>query len=177
MDETYSMSAAEVLQVAKAAGVRVNVDGEDLVLQAPAEPPPTVIEALTRHKADIVTLLRFIPDEWSAEDWQAFYVERAGILEFDSGIPRPEAEARAFELCVIEWLIRNPVPSREGRCSWCGGHESQSAVVLPFGTEQGPHTWLHSECWGRWHGARRAEAVKTLSLSGILPSAAPSDRP
>ena len=53
MDETYSMSAAEVLQVAKAAGVCVNVDGEDLVLQAPAEPPPTVIEALTsqgRHR-------------------------------------------------------------------------------------------------------------------------------
>ena len=28
MDETYSMSAAEVLQVAKAAGVCVNVDEE-----------------------------------------------------------------------------------------------------------------------------------------------------
>jgi hypothetical protein len=52
------MSAMQTLNAARAAGVNVRIDGEELVLQAPARPPPAVIEALTRCKADIVTLLR-----------------------------------------------------------------------------------------------------------------------
>jgi len=34
---------------------------------------------------------------WSDEDWQALYDERAGIMEFDGGLSRDEAEARAAE--------------------------------------------------------------------------------
>ena len=49
---------------------------------------------------------------WSAEDWQVFFDERAGIAEFDGGLPRPEAEVQAFACCVSEWLNRNPVRSR-----------------------------------------------------------------
>ena len=47
--------------------------------------------------------------------------ERAGIAEFDGGLPRAEAETRAFECCVVEWLNRNPVCSPPGRCLDCGG--------------------------------------------------------
>ena len=43
----------------------------------------------------------------SAEDWQVYFDERAGIAEFDGGLPRAEAEARAFECCVVERLNRN----------------------------------------------------------------------
>ena len=30
---------------------------------------------------------------WTEEDWQALFDERAGIMEFDGGLPRAEAEA------------------------------------------------------------------------------------
>lgn len=41
---------------------------------------------------------------WTAEDWQAFFDERAGIAEFDGGQSREQAEATAFECCVVEFI-------------------------------------------------------------------------
>ena len=68
-------------------------------------------------------LLRTGRDSWSGEDWRAFFDERAGIAEFDGGLPRLEAEARAFTCCVAEWLNRNPVRSSSDRCLRCGEAE------------------------------------------------------
>jgi hypothetical protein len=64
---------------------------------------------VSRHKAEIVVLLRPAEDGWSAEDWQVFFDERAGIVEFDGGRPRPEAEAQALAFCVVEWLNHKPL--------------------------------------------------------------------
>lgn len=45
-------------------------------------------------------------DDWSAEDWQVFFDERAGIAEFDGGLSRPEAEAQASACCMEEQMAR-----------------------------------------------------------------------
>jgi hypothetical protein len=119
-----------------------SIDAGDLVLEATAPPPQDVLDLLRRHKTSIVTLLGVGHDGWTAEDWQMLQAERAAHIEFDCGLPRASAEARAFEGCLIEWLNRHPAPSREGRCAWCGRSETQQAVVLPYGTEPGTHTWL-----------------------------------
>ena len=55
------MSAAEVLRVARAAGVEVAVEGDDLALSASHEPPPRVLELLAEHKAEVVELLTATP--------------------------------------------------------------------------------------------------------------------
>ena len=89
------MSAAEALKAARAAGVRVGIDGDDLVLEAMAPPPSALLDLLSRHKAGIVMLLRPADEGWSAEDWQIFFHERAGIAEFDGGLPHAQAEALA----------------------------------------------------------------------------------
>ena len=99
-------TAQQALSVARAAGVLVHLDGEDLVLEASAAPPADVLNLLSRHKFGIVTLLRPNRDSWSAEDWHAFFHERAGIAEFYGGLPCAEAEGQAFESRVIEWLNR-----------------------------------------------------------------------
>jgi hypothetical protein len=52
------MSAGEALKAARAIGIRVGIDGDDLVLEASAPPPCAVLDLLSRHKADIVTLLQ-----------------------------------------------------------------------------------------------------------------------
>ena len=109
--EGAGMSAALALKTARAVGIRVRVDGDDLELEAPAQPPQAVLDLLSRHKADILRLLRPANDGWSAEDWQVFFDERAAIPEFDGGLLRAEAEARAFAYCVTEWINRNPTPS------------------------------------------------------------------
>jgi hypothetical protein len=161
------MSAAEALQAARAAGIRVRIDGDGLVLEASAAPPRTVLDLLSRHKAGIVTLLRPVDDGWSAEDWQALFDERAGIAEFDGGLLRPQAEARAFDCCVVEWLNSNPVCSPPGRCLGCGGGDHAHNPLLPYGIESTGHAWLHLRCWPAWDAGREAEAVAALAAMGI----------
>ncbi|MCK1407116.1 hypothetical protein [Bradyrhizobium sp. 76] len=151
------MSALEALKAARAAGVELALEGEDLVLSAAAAPPEAVMSALSRHKAEIVALLR--PDGWPSEEWVAFFDERAGIVEFDSGLERAAAEARAFECCVVEWLNRNPVQSPPDRCLYCG--RSEGDALLPYGI--GTTAWLHPRCWETWHSNRKSTAVAMLS--------------
>lgn len=93
------MSAIAAFEAARAAGVHIRTDGDDLVLEASA-----VLHLLSINKAGIVTMLRPGVDGWSAGDWHAFFDERAGIAEFDGALSRPSAEDRAFICCVVEWL-------------------------------------------------------------------------
>jgi hypothetical protein len=157
------MNAADVLKRARAAGVELRVDGDDLVLSAASAPPAAVLDALSRHKAKIVVLLRPRRDGWSGEDWLAYFDERAGIAEFDGGLPRATAEAQAFECCIVEWLNRNCGRSLPGRCVGCGEVECSRGPLLPFGMERTGCVWLHSSCWPAWHASRRAEAVAILT--------------
>jgi hypothetical protein len=161
------MSAVEALKAARAAGIQIGIDGDDLVLEASAPPPPAVIDLLSRHKAGIVALLGPGRDGWSTEDWQVFFEERAGIVEFDRGLPRAEAEAQAFACCVVEWLNLNPERSPAGRCLGCGDREYAHDPLLPYGVEPTGHVWLHSRCWPAWYEARKAKAVSTLTAMGI----------
>ena len=159
------MSAGQALRAARAAGIHLEVEGDDLLLEAPAPPPTAVLDALSRHKAEIVRILHPAKDGWSAEDWRLYFEERAAIAEFDGGLPRAKAEAQAFECCVVTWLDRNPAPSAPGRCAWCGRSESHAPVV-PFGTP-GTHTWLHRECWSAWRKMRPFQAKEALTRMGI----------
>jgi hypothetical protein len=65
----------------------LSLDGDDLLLEATAPPPPEILELLSRHKPAIVMLLRPAQDGWSARDWQVFFDERSGIAELDGGLP------------------------------------------------------------------------------------------
>jgi hypothetical protein len=165
------MSVAEALMAARAAGVKLTMDGDALLLEASSRPPAAVLDALSRHKTEIVASLRPRTNGWSAEDWHAFFEERAGIAEFDCGLPRAEAEAQALACCVVEWLNRNPVRSPPGRCLGCGDREHADDPMLPYGVEPCGHAWLHSRCWPTWHAARKTEAVVALNGMGIVASA------
>jgi hypothetical protein len=123
--ESNAMSAFQALKAARDAGVRIGIDGYTLTLDADAAPPAVVLDLLSRHKAGVVALLRTGSDGWSGEDWRALFDERAAIAEFDGGLTRASAEARALACCVTEWLNRNPVnrnpvPLPPGRCIGCG---------------------------------------------------------
>jgi hypothetical protein len=51
------MSAADALKAARDAGVQLGLDGDDLMLEASAPPPPAILDLLSRHKAEVLTLL------------------------------------------------------------------------------------------------------------------------
>ena len=108
---------------------------------------------------------------WDADDWQAFFHERAGIAEHDGGLSRAGAERQAHECCVMEWQWRNPPPaSGPERCAHCGkplGEPGRDG--LPFLTGDGGHVWLHCGCHGDWTARRRVEAVAALAGIGMTP--------
>ena len=126
-----------------------------------------MLDLLSLHKADILRLLRPANDGWSPQDWRVFFDERAAILEFDGGLPRAKAEARAFACCVAEWINRNATPSAPGRCLACGGGERSSDPLRPFGTDATGHAWVHRACWPAWYGARETDAVAALTSMGV----------
>jgi hypothetical protein len=145
------MSAAESLRAAQAAGISITLDGEGLLLEAVAEPPQSVLDALARHKRAILNLLRPGQSGWTPEQWRAYFNRHYEIAARNGGRQQSEVEASALGCCVIEWLNRNSAPSAPGRCARCGKTESCDAVVLPFGIKSGTHRRLHSNCWPAWY--------------------------
>jgi hypothetical protein len=67
---------------------------------------PKTTQALSQSVAPLAPVASCRDNDWSEEDWQAAFEERAGILEFDEGLPRPVAERLARE------QVFGPVTSR-----------------------------------------------------------------
>jgi hypothetical protein len=94
------MSAANVLDAARAAGLSLAVDGADLVMKSFGPPAPDVLDLLQIHKAEIIAALTVAgaanhePDD-AGVDWRGWYEERAAIRQFDGGHTREEAESLA----------------------------------------------------------------------------------
>jgi hypothetical protein len=103
--EGKDLSALDALTLARAAGISVRLDGDDLLLEASAPPEEAIIELITSHKLEIVAWLRPDQDGRTAEAWKTLFDERVRIAESDGGLPRSEAEALAVEICVIGWLL------------------------------------------------------------------------
>ena len=164
------MSVTKVVMEARAAGIQLGVEGDDLVLEAPAPPSPAVLDLLSLHKTAIVLWLQRGAKSWSAEDWSAFFDERAGIAEIDGGQSPAEAEAVAFECCVVEWLNSNLESSDPNLCTWCGQTGRNNHAVVPFGVGNHGQTWLHPECWNNWHSDRREKARQALERHEIKTS-------
>ncbi len=122
------MSAAEALKAARTAGIEIRLDDDDLVLEASSAPPAAVLDLLSRHKPGIAVLLRSGRDG-SAEDWQVFFDERAGIAEFDGDLSRTQAEAHAFACCIADWHGQTVLHSR-CRPDWRAGRIAEAVAAL-----------------------------------------------
>ena len=176
------MSATKALQAAREAGVTISARGDELMLEAKAPPPPSIIDALRQHKAEIVALLasrqgrRAVRDRaaWDAEDWRADFDECAGILEYDGGLPCDEAERRALHEAVQHWLCAHPPSpgSPEDGCVLCALRtEPYGNILLSVLAREG-HAWVHVDCYEPWMTQLKREALAALSRMGIVVQAA-----
>jgi hypothetical protein len=162
------MRAALAIKAAWAAGVSVRIEGGDLVLQAAAAPPAALIDALARHKSEVVALLRPDEDGWTAEHWQSFLHRWTNIAKDIGGLSESDATLSAFACCITEWLNRYPARQATGWCLLCGENDRVGDPLLPFGTSDRGHAWLHFVCWPEWHRHRRLEAAAALARIGII---------
>lgn len=97
----------------------------------------------------------------TATDWQAFYDERAGILQYEGQHSRQEAERRALDETIQHWQALNPPPASEPQngCIVCRdvGDDLLSYVARPK-----THFWLHLRCRPVFDKARRDLALDAL---------------
>ena len=150
-----SRAAALVRQVEDAGG-RVLVDGDRVRVKASTPLSVTLVAEMRAVKADIVRLFQ--------SRWVDRYEERAAILEFDAGLTRAEAEARAWEFMLVEWQDENPPKSLgPDACAQCGQGEG---VLLPLLAG----CWVHDRCHGALLDERRRIAAKALVDSGVPPT-------
>jgi len=104
--------------------------------------------------------------EWDAEDWRAYFDERAGIREFDGELLRPEAERLALGDCIDYWLTQHPPkPTDDVACVHCDAALADDAIPVLAGNSG--HTWLHGRCHRDWLAVRRQLAAEALPAMGI----------
>ena len=124
------MSAAEALKAARTVGIELVLDGDSLVLEAASEPPAVVLESLSRHKAEIIAMLRPGRDG-SAEDWQAYFDKCAGISRASIS---PNNSERSGSTCL--WRGKRPaiplttyLPLRNLMCRRSSNHRSRASQL------------------------------------------------
>lgn len=153
------MSATSLIAEAQAAGVHLSLLGRDRITWAcETDPPPGLIDRIRAAKADVLAALQV--DE--ADHWRTFFEERAAIREYDGGLTRPDAEARALQDAIAHWLARNPLSPGvpEDGCIHCAGAlpvDYRVAVLAGPG-----HAWLHPTCMQEMNEARLALAGREV---------------
>jgi hypothetical protein len=164
-------AALDLLEQARRYGVEIRAKGDKLKLKAPKAPPPDLLERLRASKPAILAALSEPAPAWSADNWRVFFDERAGIAEFDGGLSRQEAEALAYETCLMHWVNTSPPDhAKDGTCPCCG-KEIIGNAGIPVLRPPGGNIWLHEGCHSRWLLRRRTEAKKTLIAMSINPPA------
>jgi hypothetical protein len=153
------MNAAEVIEATHAIGLIVRAKGSKLVLEATTPPPETILQDLRRLKSEILALLQVEPSSWSRDDWKAYFDERAGIMQFDGGFRRAEAELCAFEDCVEHWLALHPHSAVQADCCV----QCQTLVTGGVSIRLAEGGLLHQDCAAKWKVSRRIHARRQLS--------------
>jgi len=77
------VKAAEVIKEATAAGVRIAIEGDGLLLEATTAPPKAVIELITQHKAEIINQLRAGPA--GAAEAEVSWLDMVVAVENEAG--------------------------------------------------------------------------------------------
>ena len=84
-------------------------------------------------------------------------------------MPPAQAQARAHEARIVEWLMRHPpAPNGPDRCAHCA-EPMADTDALPFLNGAGGNVWMHDRCHGPWMAERRAAAIRALDAFGLRP--------
>jgi hypothetical protein len=152
-------TARDLLADLAGIGARIEPAGKRIILRAgPTAIPAALVRRVREAKADLLATL--------AVSAAPTVVRGAEDGEHGRNSSLHQAKDQVFGSLIVEWLNQHSGRSVPGRCACCGRPDSPSAVVVPFGTEPGTHTWLHAECWPAWHEARRADAIAALRATG-----------
>jgi hypothetical protein len=88
--------AQRLIEDARAAGLSMEVEGGDLIVEADRDPPPSLLAELRQHKAEVIALLRSQTQETVGAGQEVDDLdERAAIIEEAANVPKRWAEGYA----------------------------------------------------------------------------------
>ena len=155
------MKADRILMAAHAAGVHIEVDKGDFILEADSPPPDDIVEAVFSAKAAIIALLGGHNGPPSDENCVSLFPDRNRSF--------PETfNVDPHEYALTTWMNNHPVVSPPDRCAWCFRPEQPDHAVVPFGVHTPGNVWLHGECWYSWQQHRRQMAIAALKADSEL---------
>ena len=93
------MIAQRLIEDARAAGLSIEVEGADLIVEADCEMPPDLLASLRQHKAELIAVLVRPSGAGTPTDHDELD-ERAALIEFGVNVPRRWAEGYAA-LCSM----------------------------------------------------------------------------
>jgi hypothetical protein len=164
------MKVARILHAAHAAGVHIEVDKGDLVLEADSRPPDEIVDAVFSAKAAIIALLETQNVIPMNEDCGSLLPE-SGSIQSSENRPLPETlDDHAYQRAINTWLNGNPVVSEPDRCAWCFRLERHDHAIVPSGVSAHGHVWLRGECWYPWHQHRQQMAAGALQNNVRCPA-------
>ena len=181
MAGAHLMLAADLVRAVEQAGGHLELDGDDLVVEAPAPLPEPIMVELRAHKAEVLVVLAgqttkassrnaallrrahlaVVPNLFDPEDVRAWLDERAAMRE-DSGAARVDADKAAFDELLWIWHAANPVEHAPDQCAACGTTLGPPVMALPDGAavcDKPDHGCLIS-----YGGGRRMAAVDALAV-------------
>jgi hypothetical protein len=127
------MTALQAMREARAAGITLRIDGDDLHLQAAAPPPATVINLLSRHKAEVLVMLAATEYERNENKQVAPWVQSKTVT--------PEGEPGLEQPCAF----------RRGRVAQSGGALLHFCVECGRFGPYGYDVRLRAGRLGRWY--------------------------
>lgn len=100
------MNTEQIFTTLAAHGVRLTRDADGPLRAGPAAAVTPELAALIRaHRAALLAALAPPPDPAAVRE---FYEERAGVFEYEAGLPRAEAEAGALRRTVAHFGLPDP---------------------------------------------------------------------
>ena len=109
------MNAEAILAAVATSGAAIAVDGENIRITSSELVPAPLMDAIRRHKPELLALLRQCPPEGSDQEGAALIAARVAAAQALWGA-YAKAEEPAVARCWRAWLAAN-----ERYCSWSAG--------------------------------------------------------
>jgi hypothetical protein len=145
------MSAAAVLRVARAAGIELGLDGDDLLLQAAAPPPATILDLLSVNKPAIVAILR------QSDSSRTLIDERSVLVVDKAGVPREWTEGYT-RLCAM------PPPVDISERDWQAMADGAGRLLEQWGGKLASLGWTVEDVFG----IHSLAPIARLDLAGLV---------
>jgi hypothetical protein len=137
------MSAVTAMRIARAAGIELELDSDDLLLQAAAPPPASIIDLLARHKPEIIVLLRQSGP-------------RTAIIADNAGVPQQWVDGYTR-------LRAMPTPEGITERDWQAMIDGAGRLLGQWGGKLSATGWTAEDIFG----IHRVAPIGRLDLAGL----------